>query len=58
MAMNTYGTDGAKLTVFGIPLDEFGETDPPITIEGLEDRSTLKRVLAARLCVWTIKRVQ
>ncbi|BBE78625.1 hypothetical protein PO654_03280 [Phytobacter diazotrophicus] len=45
MAMNTYGTDGAKLTVFGIPLDEFGETDPPITIEGLEDRSTLKRGL-------------
>ena len=45
MAMNTYGADGAKLTVFGIPLDEFGDTDPPIVIEDLEPRSKLKRGL-------------
>lgn len=43
MAMNQYGADGSNLTVFGIPLDEFGDTDPPITIEDIEDRATLKR---------------
>lgn len=45
MAMNKYGADGANLTVFGIPLDEFGDSDPPITIEDIEQRSTLKRGL-------------
>jgi len=43
MAMFRYGADGANLTVFGIPLDQWGDTDPPITIEDIEQRSTLKR---------------
>lgn len=41
--MHQYGADGANLTIFGIPIDEFGDTDPPITIEDLEPRATLKR---------------
>ncbi|MFP9515669.1 hypothetical protein AB6D49_07245 [Pectobacterium brasiliense] len=43
MTMKRYGADGANLTVFGIPIDDFGDTDPPITIEDLEQRATLKR---------------
>lgn len=43
MAMHRYGADGANLTVFGIPIEEFGDTDPAITIEDIEQRSTLKR---------------
>lgn len=43
MTMKRYGADGANLTVFGIPVDDFGDTDPPITIEDLEPRATLKR---------------
>ncbi|MEQ6971091.1 hypothetical protein [Pectobacterium polaris] len=43
MAMKRYGADGANLTLFGIPIDDFGDTDPPITIEDLESRATLKR---------------
>ncbi|MEI7261332.1 hypothetical protein [Pectobacterium carotovorum] len=43
MAMKRYGADGANLTLFGIPIDDFGDTDPPITIEDLEPRTTLKR---------------
>lgn len=43
MALTAYGAEGANLTVFGIPIDEFGDTDPPITIEDVEPRSTLKR---------------
>ncbi|MEQ9832112.1 hypothetical protein [Pectobacterium versatile] len=43
MAMKRYGADGANLTLFGIPIDDFGDTDPPITIEDLEPRATLKR---------------
>jgi len=43
MTMKRYGADGANLTVFGIPIDDFGDTDPPITIEDLEPRATLKR---------------
>lgn len=45
MAMNKYGAAGANLTVFGIPIDEFGDTDPAITISDIEQRSTLKRGL-------------
>jgi len=45
MAMNKYGAAGANLTLFGIPIDEFGDTDPAITIEDVEQRSTLKRGL-------------
>jgi len=43
MAMHRYGAEGANLTVFGIPLDQFGDTDPAITIEDIDQRSTLKR---------------
>ncbi|UUE38311.1 hypothetical protein [Pectobacterium aroidearum] len=43
MTMKRYGADGANLTVFGIPIDDFGDSDPPITIEDLEPRATLKR---------------
>lgn len=43
MTMHRYGADGSNLTVFGIPIDDFGDTDPPITIEDLEPRATLKR---------------
>lgn len=43
MALRRYGADGANLTIFGIPVSEFGDTDPPITIEDMEQRSTLKR---------------
>lgn len=43
MAMHRYGADGANLTVFGIPIEEFGDTDPPIRIEDMEARSQLKR---------------
>ncbi|MGE4336218.1 MAG: hypothetical protein AB7E55_09620 [Pigmentiphaga sp.] len=43
MAMFRYGADGSNLVVFGIPIDDFGDTDPAITIEDIEQRSTLKR---------------
>lgn len=43
MALTNYGAAGASLIVFGIPLEEYGDTDPPITIEDIEQRSTLKR---------------
>jgi hypothetical protein len=43
MALRNYSSEGANLTVFGIPVEEFGDTDPAITIEDVEDRSTLKR---------------
>ncbi len=45
MAMNRYGAAGANLVIFGIPIDDFGDTDPAITIEDIEQRSTLKRGL-------------
>lgn len=43
MALANYGAENANLTIFGIPIDEFGDTDAPITIEDIEQRSTLKR---------------
>lgn len=43
MAMHRYGADGANLTVFGIPISQYGDTDPAVTIEDIEQRSTLKR---------------
>jgi hypothetical protein len=43
MALKRYGADGVNLTVFGIPLEEFGDTDPPIVIADIEPRATLKR---------------
>lgn len=43
MALKSYGADGANLIIFGIPVEEFGDTDPPIVIEDIENRATLKR---------------
>ena len=43
MALTNYGAEGANLTVFGVPIEEFGDTDPPISWEDIEQRSTLKR---------------
>jgi len=43
MALTNYGPEGLNMTVFGIPIDEFGDTDPPVTVEDIEQRSTLKR---------------
>ncbi len=43
MAMHRYGADGANLTIYGIPIDDYGDSDPAITIEDIEARSTLKR---------------
>lgn len=45
MAMKRYGPDGVNLVVFGIPITEFGDTNPPITVEDIEPRATLKRGL-------------
>lgn len=45
MALVNYGAADGNLTIFGIPIDEFGDTDPAITIEDIENRSTLKRGL-------------
>lgn len=47
MAMFKYGADGANLVLFGIPIDEFGDTDPAIVISELEPRSVLKRGIGA-----------
>ncbi|MEY8709493.1 hypothetical protein [Mangrovibacter phragmitis] len=41
--MHKYGASHADLTINGLPIDEFGDTDPPITIEDIDPRSTLKR---------------
>ena len=43
MALKNYGPNGTNLIIAGIPIDEFGDADPPITIEDIEQRSTLKR---------------
>ncbi|HAT1590647.1 hypothetical protein [Klebsiella oxytoca] len=43
MAMKRYGADFTDLTVNGLPIDEFGDSDPPFTVEDIDPRSTLKR---------------
>jgi len=43
MTMHKYGADRADFTLNGLPLSTWGDTDPPITIEDIEARSTLKR---------------
>ncbi len=43
MAMKNYGASHADLIINGLPIDEFGDTDPPITIEDIDPRATLKR---------------
>lgn len=45
MAMNKYGAAESNLTIFGIPIEEFGDTDPAVTISDVENRSNLKRGL-------------
>ncbi len=45
MALVNFGAEGANLTIFGIPIEQYGDTDPAITIEDIEQRSTLKRGL-------------
>lgn len=43
MALRNYGAGDTNLVINGIPLDEFGDTDPPITVEDIEAPSQLKR---------------
>ncbi|MEQ4902876.1 hypothetical protein [Enterobacter hormaechei] len=43
MAMKNYGASHSDLIINGLPIDEFGDTDPPITIEDIDPRATLKR---------------
>lgn len=43
MTMKNYGASHADLIINGLPIDEFGDTDPPITIEDIDPRATLKR---------------
>lgn len=43
MAMNRYGADGSNLNINGIAFEEFGDTDPAITIADVDPRSVLKR---------------
>ena len=41
--MHKYGADKADFTLNGLPITTWGDTDPPLTIEDLDARSTLKR---------------
>ena len=43
--MFKYGAAESNLTVFGIPIDDFGTSDPAVTIEEIEDRGALQRGL-------------
>lgn len=43
MAMYKYGAAEAALTINGIVIQEFGDTDPAITIEDIDPRSQQKR---------------
>lgn len=43
MSMHKYGADRADFTLNGLPITTWGDTDPPISIEDIEPRSTLKR---------------
>lgn len=43
MTMKNYGASHSDLTINGLSIDEYGDTDPPITIEDLDPRATLKR---------------
>lgn len=45
--MQNFGPANTTLIVFGIPITEFGDTDPPFTIEDIDARSTLKRGIGA-----------
>ena len=41
--MVKYGNGYSHLTINGIEIDDWGETDPPLTIEDIAARATLKR---------------
>ncbi|TDV61243.1 hypothetical protein [Pseudomonas sp. LP_7_YM] len=43
MAMFNYGPAGSNLSLNGITISSFGDTDPPIVIEDIEPRAALKR---------------
>lgn len=43
MALTNYGAESTNFVINTVPFNEFGETDPPITVEDIEQRSTLKR---------------
>lgn len=43
MTMHRYGADKADFTLNGLPINTWGDTDPPLTIEDLDARATLKR---------------
>lgn len=45
MSLKAYGAEGANLTINAIPVEQFGDRDPAITIEDLENRAQLKRGL-------------
>lgn len=46
--MVKYGNAYSHFTLNGIETDDWGETDPPLTMEDLADRATLKRGTGAR----------
>lgn len=43
MALVKYGRDQSNLSINGIVIEEFGDTDPAVTIEDIDVRATLKR---------------
>lgn len=45
MTLKAYGAEGANLTINNISIEQFGDSDPAITIEDIESRAQLKRGL-------------
>lgn len=45
MALKSYGAENANLTINNISIETFGDSDPAITIEDIENRAQLKRGL-------------
>ena len=43
MSLKNFGPANLNLIIFGIPIDEFGDSDPAVSVEDMEQRSTLKR---------------
>lgn len=46
--MERYGPESTNLVLNGISVETFGDTDPAITVEDVENRTTLKRGLGGR----------
>ena len=42
MAMALYGSENTYLTINGITIENYGDTDPPYVISDLEDRAVIK----------------